>query len=187
MLRSDLCDYSDVYIVVKERITVEGGNYDKTRNKKLIFKNNAPFRSCILKINNTFINNAEDLDIVMPMYNLLEYTNNYSMKSGSLWNYYKDEANNNDANIPLKYLSNLWRSLNLPLIKCAIELDLSWSKECIISETSITSEVPGKSDANPPVPGRAAIQKTSATFQINNAKHFVPVVTLSINDTIKFL
>ena len=67
MLKLDLCDYSDVYIVVKTAITGEGDDNDKTRNKKLIFKTNAPFRSCISKIDNTFINNAEDLDIVMPI------------------------------------------------------------------------------------------------------------------------
>ena len=97
MLRSDLCDYSDAYIVVKGRISVRGTNDANKRNKKLTFKNNAPFRSCISKINNTFIDNAEDLDIVMPMYNLLEYSDNYSMTSGSLWNYYRDEIND-DAN-----------------------------------------------------------------------------------------
>ena len=67
MLKLDLCDYSDVYIVVKRALTGEGDDNDKTRNKKLIFKTNAPFRSCISKIDNTFINNAEDLDIVMPI------------------------------------------------------------------------------------------------------------------------
>ena len=72
MLRSDLCDYSDAYIVLKGTITVEGDDHDKKRNKKLTFKNNAPFRSCISKTNNTFIDNAEDLDIVMPMYKLLK-------------------------------------------------------------------------------------------------------------------
>ena len=66
ILRSELCDYSDSYIVIKGRITVEGENDGKTRNKKLIFKNNGPFRSCISRINNTFIDNAGDL--VMPMY-----------------------------------------------------------------------------------------------------------------------
>ena len=71
MLRSDLCDYSNAYIVVKGRITVEEDNDDKTNNKKLIFKNKAPFRSCISKINNAFIDNAEDLGFVMSMYNLL--------------------------------------------------------------------------------------------------------------------
>ena len=70
----------------------------KKRNKKLTFMNNAPFRSCMSKINNTFIDNAEDLDIVMPMYNWLEYSKlNYSLTSGNLWNYCRDEINN-DAN-----------------------------------------------------------------------------------------
>ena len=103
MLRSDLYDYSDAYIVVKGRISVTGNNAANRRNKKLTFKNNAPFRSCISKINNAFINNAEDPDIVMPMYNLFEYSNNHSMTLGSLWNYYGDEVNdsaneNNNAN-----------------------------------------------------------------------------------------
>ena len=93
MLISDLCDCNDAYIVVKGRIIVRGTNDANKINKKLIFKNNAPFRSCISKINNTFIDNAEDLDIVMPMYNLLEYSENYSMTSGSLWNFYRDEIN----------------------------------------------------------------------------------------------
>ena len=83
MLRSDLCDYSDAYIVVKWEITVEGDNDAKTRNKKLILKKNDPFRSCISKINKTFIDNAEDLDIVIPMYKLLEHSGNYSMTSGT--------------------------------------------------------------------------------------------------------
>ena len=69
----------------------------KKRTKKLKFKINAPFRSCISKISNTFIDNAEDLDIVMPMYNMFEYSDNYSMAFGSLWNYYRDEIND-DAN-----------------------------------------------------------------------------------------
>ena len=102
MLRSDLCDYSDAYIVVKGIINVTGTNANNRRNKKLTFKNNAPFRSCISKINNAFIDNAEDLDIVMPMYNLLEYSGNYSKASASFWNYYRDKINdyankNNDA------------------------------------------------------------------------------------------
>ena len=84
MLRSNLCDYSDAYIVVKGIITVTGTNPNNRRNKKLIFKNNAPFRSCITKINNTFVENAEKLRIVMPMYNLLKYSDNYSMTSLSL-------------------------------------------------------------------------------------------------------
>ena len=83
---SDLRDYSNAYIVAKERVSVAGTNNANRRNEKLTFRYNAPFRSCISKINNTFIENAEDLDIVMPMYNLLEYSNNYSRTSISLWN-----------------------------------------------------------------------------------------------------
>ena len=77
MLRSDLCDFSDAYIVVKGDITVEGNNNANKRNKNLVFKNNAPFINCITKINGTKIDNAEDLDVVMPLYNLLEYSKNY--------------------------------------------------------------------------------------------------------------
>ena len=168
MLISDLYDYCDAYIVVK------GINDVSERNKKLTFKNNAPFRSCVSKINNAFIVNAEDLDIVIPIYNLLEYNSNYSMTSGSLWNYHRHEADaaaneivathrlntkktttiksfefktkiiagrpankntlDKEVLVLLKYLSNFWRSLNLLLIDSEIELDLSWSKDCIISE-----------------------------------------------------
>ena len=92
MLRSDLCDYSDAYIVVKEKFTVTNPNND-AYEEKLAFKNNAPFTSCILKVNNTLIDNAEDLLIVMPLYNLLQYSKNYRKTSGSLWNYYRDEPN----------------------------------------------------------------------------------------------
>ena len=90
MLRSDLYDQSNACIILKGTVTVEGTNDANKRNKKLTFKNNAPFKSCISKINNTLIDNAEDLDIVMPTYNLLEYNDNYSMTSGILWNYYRD-------------------------------------------------------------------------------------------------
>ena len=71
---------------MKGRLTVEGSNDAKKRKKKLTFKNNAPFQSCISKINNTYVDDAEDPDIAMPMSNLLEYSSNYSMTSGSLWN-----------------------------------------------------------------------------------------------------
>ena len=93
MLRSSLCDYSDAYILVKGNITVNNTAADgaaaNNTNKKVIFKNCAPFTSCISKINNTQIDNAEYIDIVMPMYNLIEYSNNYSKTSGSLWQYCK--------------------------------------------------------------------------------------------------
>ena len=91
MLRSDLCDYSDAYIVVKGKITVTNPNND-AYDKELTLKNNAPFLSCILKIIITFNDNAEDLDIVMPMNNLLEYSKNHK-KTGNFWNYYRDEPN----------------------------------------------------------------------------------------------
>ena len=90
MLRSDLCKYSDGYIIVKGVITVVRPNGAK-RNKAITFKNNAPFINCISKLNGVKIDNAEDLDVVMPMYNLLEYSKNYRKTTGSLWNYYRDE------------------------------------------------------------------------------------------------
>ena len=79
MLRSDLCDFSDAYIVVKGNITVTNPNNAK-RNKSVAFKNNAPFINCISKINGVQIDNAEDLDVVMPMYNLIEYSKKYRKK-----------------------------------------------------------------------------------------------------------
>ena len=97
-----MCYYSDAYVVVENITSVTGPNASSRRNKKLLFKNNAQFRSSMTKINKTFIGNAEDLDIVMLMYNLLEYSDNHSMTSGSLWNNYRDKVNddtneNNDA------------------------------------------------------------------------------------------
>ena len=100
MLRSDLCDYSDAYIVVKGAITVTNPD-NNAYDKKLAFKNNAPFVSCISEINNTLIGNAEDLDVVMPMYSLLEYSKNYSKTTRSFGNYYRDDPNsgaNNNTN-----------------------------------------------------------------------------------------
>ena len=92
MLRSDLIDYSDAYTVVKVIINllVAAANEDGKAEKDVMFKNNAPCRWFILKINNTLIENLEDLDIVMHMYNLLEYSHNCSMISGRLLNYYRD-------------------------------------------------------------------------------------------------
>ena len=91
MLRSDLCDFSDSYIVVKGTITLGGAANANKRNRKTAFKNNALFISCISKINNTFIDNAEGLDVVMPRYNLIEYSKNYLKTTGCLWNYCRDE------------------------------------------------------------------------------------------------
>ena len=90
MLRSDLCDYSDAYIVVKGTITVTDPDNAK-RNKRVAFKNNAPFINCILKINGVQFDNVEDLDVAMPMDNLLESSKNHRKTTGSLWNYFRDK------------------------------------------------------------------------------------------------
>ena len=108
MLRSDLCDFSDAYIVVKGTITVLRPNAAK-KNKAVAFKNNAPFINCISKINGVKIDNAEDLDVVMPMYNLLEYSKNYKKATGSLWNYYRDEPSDplSSDSESFKYKNNI--------------------------------------------------------------------------------
>ena len=89
MLKSSLCDYSDAHVHVRGTITVNNtaaeGAAANNNNKKLIFKNCAPFTNCISEINNTDLDNAKDLDIVIPVYNLIEYSDNYSKTSGSLW------------------------------------------------------------------------------------------------------
>ena len=87
MLRSNLCDYNDAYIVVEGVVTVSAEVRDGDEmNRDFILKNNAPFISCIFKVNGVLIERVEDLDLVMPMYNLLDYSKNYSKTSGSLWN-----------------------------------------------------------------------------------------------------
>ena len=93
MLKSSLCDYSDAYIVVKGKITITGAG----RDKGVALKNCAPFTICISEINNTQIDNCKDIDIIMPMYNLIECSDNYAKTSGSLWQYYRDEPNDNLA------------------------------------------------------------------------------------------
>ena len=215
MLRSSLCDYSDAYILVKGNITVNNtagaAAVANNTNKKVIFKNCAPFTNCICKINNTQIDNAEYIDIVMPMHNLIEYSDNYSKTSGSLLQYCKDvpavddnddnaivnfdgtnktdsfkfktkvtgktAANNNDGNIagrldveimvPLKYLSNFWRTPEMSLINCEIELILTWSRNCVIISTDVANQIP--------------------TFTITETNLYVPVVILSTQDNSKLL
>ena len=196
MLRSNLCDYADSYILVKGTITITGAGDDAAarqadeRNKGVTFKNCAPFTKCMSRINNKDIDNAHDIDIVMPMYNVIEYSDNYSKTSGSLWQYYKDDPNDNFANsksfkskvkitgntpvdgntkdieiiVPLKYLRNFWRTLEMSLINCEVNLILTWPKDCVI--TNSTGE--GK-------------------FAITETKLYVPVVTLSTKDNEKLL
>ena len=231
MLRSNLCDYSDAYILVKGTITVtapgvnnNADNIGDKRNRPLILKNNAPFVSCITRINGKLIEDADDLDIVMSMYNLLEYSKNYRKTIGSLYDYYRDELsddadNNNFDNIkvvnsntfnyknkiigntynlnagddgydvnkngtqeveltiPLKYLGNFWRALNIPLISCEVSLELKWNKNCVITSLE-QRDIEGGNRNNAP---------TGATLAINNCKLYVPAVTLSKDDEIKLL
>ena len=157
MLKSSLCDYSDAYILVKRKITITGaGDHAAARqaderDKGVAFKNCAPFTNCISEIINTHIDNAKDIDIIMPMYNLIEYSDNYSKTSGSLLQYYRDEPNDNladsesfkskikitgktpaagneenvETRVPLKYLSNFSRTLEMPLINCEDNLILT--------------------------------------------------------------
>ena len=219
MLRSDLCDFSYSYIVVKGKSTVTNPNNDPYE-KKLALKNNAlilihKFLSCISKINNTLIDNAEDLDIVMPLYNLLEYNKNHRKTIGSLWNYYRDEPNSGTGGninysikisksfdyktnitgklecknvgkddieivVPLKYLSNFWRTLDIPLINCEISFTLTWSENCVITSKA-TREV--DHDADPAVAG--INNSTIAVFKITDCKLCVPVVTLSAENVNK--
>ena len=194
MLTSNLCDYADSYIIVKDAITITragdsaAARQADERYKGVTFKNCAPFTKCISRINNTEIDNAHDIDIVMPMYNLIEYSDNYSKTLGSLFQYSKDFPNDNlarsesfkhkvkitekipaDGNtkdveiiVPLKYLSNFWRTLEMPLINFEVSLILTWSKDCVI--TNSTGEV------------KLAITET---------KLYVPVVTLSTKDNEK--
>ena len=101
MLRSNLCDYTDAYILVNGTITITGaGDNDAAkwldeRNKGVIIKNCPPFCKCISRTNNTDLDTTQDIDIVMPINNLIEYSHNYSKTYGSLWQYCKDKPNDN--------------------------------------------------------------------------------------------
>ena len=196
MLKSSLYDYSDAYILVSGTITVDGAGADDAAErldeseKRVIFRNCAPFTDCISEMNHIQINNAKYINVVMPMHNLIEYSNNYSKTSWNLWQYCKDEPYDDIANsesfqfkikitgntpnagntkdvkiaVPLKFLSNFWRILEMPLINCEINLILTWSENGVISSaTRITK------------------------FKITDTKLYVPVVTLSTQDNAKLL
>ena len=205
MSRSSLCNYSDAYILVSafiriSNIAAAGG---EANNRKNIIKNCAPCTNCINEINNTQIDNAEDIDIVTAIYNLIEYIDNYSKLSGSIWHYYRDKpfsgansaiidfpANDNNSasfkfktkiagrtendgtknvkiRVPLKYLSNVWRTVEMPLINCEINLILTWSNRCFIIDKPIVDQEP-------------TFTRTATTF-------YVPVVTLSTQGNVKLL
>ena len=186
-LESNLCDYSDTNILITGNIAVIGAN--NTTNDAL--KNFAPFRKCRTEVNETFVDEAEHINIVMPTYNLIEYSDNHSDTSRSLWQFTRDEIegdvdltvdgnhiSNNSSSfkyksslitnkngvkiaVPLKYLSNFWRSLEMPLINCKVELSLKWYERCLLTAA------------------------TTATFKITDAKLYVPIVTLSAEDNAK--
>ena len=195
VLKPNLCDYAEAYILIDGTIRAAAA----VANTRLALKNCAPFTKCNLEINDEHVDTAENLDITMPMYNLIEYSDNYQDSSATLYQYKRDEppeddavadltANNSSslkykisllgnpvvANyiarinvkvfVPLKYLSNFFRSLEMPLINCKIKLNLTWKKECVLSTDD-----------------------DNAVFIINDTKLYVPVVTLSKEDNKDFI
>ena len=194
-LKPNLCDYAEAYILVDGTIRAAAAD----ANTKLALKNCAPFTKCNLEINNEHVDTAENLDIVMPMYNLIEYSNNYQNSSATLYQYKRDKPPEDDAIadltagnsssfkykisllgnpvvadniarrsvkivVPLKYLNNFFRSLEIPLINWEIKLNLTWKKECVLSTGN-----------------------GNAVFIINDTKLHVPVVTLSKEDNKDFI
>ena len=154
--------------LLRKKITIRGVGDDAAapqadeRHKGVAFKNWASFTNCISEINNTQTGNCKDIDIAVPLYDLLEYSDNYAKTSESLWQYYRDEPNDNVADsesfkskikirektpaagnekdveimVPLKYLSNSWRTLEMPLINCEVNLMLTWSSTCVITNST---------------------------------------------------
>ena len=195
VLKPNFCDYAEAYILVNGTIGAAAAN----ANTRLALKNCAPFTKCNLEINDEHVDTAENLDIVMPMYNLMEYSDNYQDSSATLYRYKRDEPPEGDAVadltadnsnslkykisllgnpvldgnmakrsvkvvVPLKYLRNFFRSLEMPLIHCKIKLNLTLKKECVLS-----------ADAG------------DGVFIINDTKMYVPVVTLSKEDNKDFI
>ena len=191
-VNTSLCDYSDAFILVTGNITVDANN-----NTDVAFKNCAPFSTCTTKINDVFVDEANHIYIAMPMYNLIEYSDNYSDTSGSLSQFKKDDLPANNVNLtidssgpfkykaalagktadavggtnssvkntkiifPLKYLSNFWISLEMPLINCKVYLELNWIEDFILSSAGDSSK-----------------------FEVTDAKLHIPIVTLSTNDSL---
>ena len=198
MLKSSLCDYSDAYkgtITVNKTAAADDADANNT-NKRVIFKNCAPFHICVSEINNTLV------DIMMSMYNLIEYSDNNSKSSGTLWQFCKDipAVDNNNAfvnftdnnhtdpfnfkvkvtgqigddgtknveiTVPLKDISTFWKTLEMSLINCEVNLVLTWSKNYVIVSTNVANQ--------------------NAFFAKTDIKLYVPVVTLSTQDNAKLL
>ena len=197
VLKPNLCDYADAYILVN-------GTIRAANAVKKALKNCAPFTKRNLEINGEHVDTAENLEIVMPMYSLIEYSDNYQDSSATLCQYKRDEppanlannlATNNSSSfkykvnllgnpfvadnvaklivkivVPLKYLSSFFRSLEMPLINSKIKLNLTWKKECVLSTDNDTADA-----ANNPV------------FIINDKKLYVPIVILSKEDNKHFI
>ena len=173
VIKANLCDYSDAYILVTGNIE------NKADNSTVAFKNCAPFQTCNVNINDEYIEAAKYLDIIMPMYNLLEYSDNYEDTTGSLYQFKRDEPLDNNANVdanttslkyksidgvnnvklvvPVKYISNFFRSLEMPLVNCKVDLELTWTKDCVISSVN-------------------AAANTVVSFKITDTKLYVPIV-----------
>ena len=195
VLKPNLCDYAEAYILIDGTIRAAAAN----ANTRLALKNCAPFTKCNLEINDEHVDTAENLDITMPMYNLIEYSDNYQDSSPTLYQHKRDEPPEDDAVadltadnsisfkykvsllvnavldgnitkrsvkvvVPLKHLSNFFRSLEMPLINCKIKLNLTWKKECVLSTDT-----------------------GDAVFIINDTKMYILVVTLSKEDNKDFI
>ena len=199
LLESNLCDYSDAYILVTGNITATPNN----AITQVVFKNCAPFKDCRTEINDTFVDYAEFINIVKPVYNLIEYSGNYFDTSGSFWDFKRDDIINNanvtnDDNapsfkykanligntetnrtkkgvkivIPLKNFSNFSRSLEMPLTNCKVELLLNWIENCVLTSAAIGANANGTG-------------ADSATFKITDARLYVPIFTLSAEGNAK--
>ena len=184
-------------ITVKRRNAADTADIALGAITQVAFKNCVLFEKCSTEIDGTLVDEANFINIAMPMYNLIEYSDNYSDTSESLWGSERDEiANNasvnNDDNtpsfkykassigntennetkngvkivVPLKYLSRFWRSLEMPLINCKVELSLKWIEDCVLI---------------------AAANANKATFEIVDAKLYVLIVSLSAEDNAKLL
>ena len=197
VLKPNLCDYAEAYILVDGTIRATNA----VNAIRLTLKNCAPFTKCNQEINDEHVDTVENLDILMPMYNLIEYSDNYEDSSATLYQSKRDEPPDNNVNltadnsisfnykvnllgnidaanpsnarvgrlnvkivVPLKYLSNFFRSLEMPLINCKIKLNLTWKKERVLSTAA-----------------------ADAVFIINHTKLYVPVVTLSKEDNKDFI
>ena len=198
MIRSNLCDYSDSYILAKGTITdpkaAASGAAVNNNSKKVILKICAPFTDCITEINNTQVDGAQKIDVVKPMYNLIEYSDAYSKTSGSLWQLYRDEPildnngniidfpdhNKNSPSFKLKQKITGQAGnggtkdveIMVPLKYLSsfwrtLEVILKWSRKCIR------------------VAGTANNQNPS--IQINDTKLYVPAVFLSTQKTLSSL